>query len=88
MVLCGAHNRNRTGDLFLTKEVLYQLSYMGLQYYGQQSLHYKWDMLPKQILIFNINFNTINFNTNDLLNFIFYLFYLLILDYDDLGRYL
>ena len=25
----GAHNRIRTGDLFLTKEVLYQLSYMG-----------------------------------------------------------
>ena len=26
----GAHNRTRTGDLFLTKEVLYQLSYNGL----------------------------------------------------------
>ena len=26
----GAHNRIRTGDLFLTKEVLYRLSYMGL----------------------------------------------------------
>ena len=25
----GAHNRIRTGDLFLTKEVLYRLSYMG-----------------------------------------------------------
>jgi hypothetical protein len=25
----GAHNRTRTGDLFLTKEVLYRLSYMG-----------------------------------------------------------
>ena len=25
----GAHNRNRTDDLFLTKEVLYRLSYMG-----------------------------------------------------------
>ena len=25
----GAHNRNRTGDLFLTKEVLYRLSYVG-----------------------------------------------------------
>lgn len=24
-----AHGRNRTGDLFLTKEVLYRLSYMG-----------------------------------------------------------
>jgi hypothetical protein len=24
----GAHNRIRTGDLFLTKEVLYRLSYM------------------------------------------------------------
>ena len=24
-----AHDRIRTGDLFLTKEVLYQLSYMG-----------------------------------------------------------
>src|SRR3990167_6439047 len=26
----GAHNRNRTDDLFLTKEVLYRLSYMGI----------------------------------------------------------
>ena len=26
---CGAHNWNRTSDLFLTKEVLYRLSYMG-----------------------------------------------------------
>jgi hypothetical protein len=25
----GAHNRIRTGDLFLTKEVLYLLSYVG-----------------------------------------------------------
>ena len=25
----GAHNQNRTGDLFLTKEVLYRLSYVG-----------------------------------------------------------
>ncbi len=28
--LGGAHKRNRTVDLFLTKEVLYQLSYVGL----------------------------------------------------------
>ncbi len=27
--LIKAHNRNRTGDLFLTKEVLYRLSYVG-----------------------------------------------------------
>ena len=27
--LSGAHNRNRTDDLFLTKEVLYRLSYVG-----------------------------------------------------------
>ena len=28
--LCyGAYERNRTGDLFLTKEVLYLLSYIG-----------------------------------------------------------
>jgi hypothetical protein len=26
----GAHIRTRTGDLFLTKEVLYLLSYVGL----------------------------------------------------------
>jgi len=26
----GAHDRNRTGDLFLTKEVLCRLSYMGI----------------------------------------------------------
>ena len=25
----GAHDRNRTGDLVLTKDVLYRLSYMG-----------------------------------------------------------
>ena len=28
--LRGAHNQNRTGDLFLTKEVLCRLSYVGL----------------------------------------------------------
>ncbi len=27
--LSGAHNRDRTGDLVLTKDVLYQLSYVG-----------------------------------------------------------
>jgi hypothetical protein len=27
----GAHERNRTFDLFLTKEVLYRLSYVSLQ---------------------------------------------------------
>ena len=27
----GAHNENRTHDLILTKDVLYRLSYMGLQ---------------------------------------------------------
>jgi hypothetical protein len=26
----GAHNQTRTGDLFLTKEVLYRLSYVGI----------------------------------------------------------
>ena len=28
----GAHNWNRTSDLFLTKEVLYHLSYMSLKF--------------------------------------------------------
>src|SRR5688500_15230888 len=28
VVRCGAHDWNRTSDLFLTKEVLYRLSYM------------------------------------------------------------
>ncbi len=28
-VICLAHNRNRTGDLFLTMEMLYRLSYVG-----------------------------------------------------------
>ena len=28
---CGAHDWNRTSDLFLTKEVLYRLSYVSLQ---------------------------------------------------------
>ena len=27
----GAHNQNRTDDLFLTKEVLYRLSYVGME---------------------------------------------------------
>src|SRR5664279_2473206 len=31
----GAVDRDRTGDLFLTKEVLYQLSYNGLRDGGQ-----------------------------------------------------
>ena len=29
MRLAGAHARIRTGDLFLTKEMLYRLSYVG-----------------------------------------------------------
>ena len=29
--LVGAHNRNRTCDLFLTKEVLYRLSYVSME---------------------------------------------------------
>ena len=29
-MLSGAHIRTRTGDLFLTKEVLYLLSYVGM----------------------------------------------------------
>ena len=29
---CGAHDGNRTHDLFLTKEVLYRLSYVGILY--------------------------------------------------------
>ena len=33
----GAHDRTRTGDLFLTKEVLYLLSYMGTKNYGLHS---------------------------------------------------
>ncbi len=28
----GAHNWNRTSDLFLTKEVLYRLSYVGFEH--------------------------------------------------------
>ena len=31
----GAHDRDRTGDLVLTKDVLYQLSYMGICPVGQ-----------------------------------------------------
>ena len=30
LLVNGAHNRIRTGDLFLTKEVLYLLSYVGI----------------------------------------------------------
>ena len=30
MTFFKAHDRNRTGDLFLTKEVLCRLSYMGI----------------------------------------------------------
>jgi hypothetical protein len=30
LIIYGAHNWNRTSDLFLTKEVLYRLSYVGL----------------------------------------------------------
>jgi hypothetical protein len=29
----GAHNWNRTSDLFLTKEVLYRLSYVGVKHH-------------------------------------------------------
>jgi hypothetical protein len=32
----GAHIRTRTGDLFLTKEVLYLLSYVGFNWSGKR----------------------------------------------------
>ncbi len=35
--MLGAHNRTRTGDLILTKNVLYLLSYVGSQWAGQDS---------------------------------------------------
>jgi hypothetical protein len=30
-MVCGAHERNRTFDLLLTKEVLYRLSYVSVK---------------------------------------------------------
>lgn len=30
MILTGANERNRTADLFITSELLYRLSYIGL----------------------------------------------------------
>ncbi len=33
----GAHIRTRTGDLFLTKEVLYLLSYVGVCYLERET---------------------------------------------------
>lgn len=33
MVFIGAHDRSRTGDLILTKDALYQLSYVGFLFY-------------------------------------------------------
>jgi hypothetical protein len=35
----GAHDGNRTRDLFLTKEVLYRLSYMGIIYAAYTCSH-------------------------------------------------
>jgi hypothetical protein len=35
----GAHDRNRTGDLVLTKDVLYRLSYVGRIKQSPPSLH-------------------------------------------------
>ena len=35
----GAHDRNRTGDLVLTKDVLYRLSYVGPIIRPQRSQH-------------------------------------------------
>ena len=31
LIYSGAHDQDRTGDLILTKDVLYRLSYMGFQ---------------------------------------------------------
>jgi hypothetical protein len=43
----GAHNRIRTGDLFLTKEVLYLLSYVGpcLIKAGNGTIAYRWALV-------------------------------------------
>ena len=35
----GAHDRNRTGDLVLTKDVLYRLSYVGKNLEISAALH-------------------------------------------------
>jgi hypothetical protein len=37
LTIYGAHDRNRTGDLILTKDVLCRLSYMGLEYGSNRS---------------------------------------------------
>jgi hypothetical protein len=37
-VLTGAHERDRTADLILTKDVLYQLSYMGSFHQSSESV--------------------------------------------------
>ena len=36
----GAHDRNRTDDLFLTKEVLYLLSYVGFPFLDPLIIYY------------------------------------------------
>lgn len=41
--MCSAGNRNRTSDLLITNELLYQLSYAGIMpdYYNGMSLIYQ-----------------------------------------------
>jgi hypothetical protein len=38
----GAHDRNRTGDLVLTKDVLYRLSYVGMRLNTRHSRPAGW----------------------------------------------
>ena len=41
----GAHDRNRTGDLVLTKDVLYRLSYVGFLQIETRS--FQWPQLER-----------------------------------------
>gem|GEM_PF-1214077 len=43
----GAHDRSRTGDLTLTKGVLYQLSYMGKRFDLHLLSPYTFYLLPE-----------------------------------------
>jgi hypothetical protein len=49
-LLHGAHDRDRTGDLILTKDVLYLLSYVGVEAY-KRTAGYALPYISLQVLI-------------------------------------
>ena len=56
VISTGAHDRNRTDDLVLTKDALYRLSYTGCDLSASEGQTKTYTILPKKEEIVNSEF--------------------------------